>query len=113
MTTDSNRPLANALARFRVMAIVTGIFLILTFVGVTIEWTYRPGEGTFLTVINQIQLIHGFIYVVYVATVIDLWSRARWSLGRLIALLLGGVVPLLSFVLERRLTRELAATLDP
>jgi hypothetical protein len=42
----------------------------------------------------------------------NLWSPMRWSFVRLALMFLGGIVPLLSFILERRLHREVVATLD-
>jgi hypothetical protein len=46
------------------------------------------------------------VYVVYLITVIDLWATMRWGLVRLVAMVLGGVVPVMSFVVERRVHRD-------
>ena len=45
---------------------------------------------------------HGWVYVVYLITVFDLWSTMRWRFGRLVTMALAGVVPVMSFVLERK-----------
>lgn len=95
-----------ALKRYRVMAVITGVMLILVFLGML---RYIPGfprtEGldSALSILSQ---VHGFVYVVYVVTVWQVWSQARWGYGRLASMFFGGVVPLLSFFVEKRVTRE-------
>ncbi len=42
------------------------------------------------------------MYVVYLVTVLDLWSTMRWRFGRLVTMVIAGVVPVMSFVLERK-----------
>ena len=39
-----------------------------------------------------VAILHGWIYVVYLVTVMDLWSTMRWGLGRMAALVVAGVV---------------------
>lgn len=97
------------LLRYRIMAIITGTLLIVVFLGMlrylgVIERT--EGVEEFFGVLAQ---VHGFIYVVYLATVLQLWMQARWGYGRLATLFLGGIVPLLSFFIETRVTREVRA----
>jgi integral membrane protein len=47
---------------------------------------------------------HGFLYMVYLVTAFDLAVRNKWSFGRTLVLLFAGVVPGLSFVVERKAT---------
>ncbi|WP_234983298.1 DUF3817 domain-containing protein [Demequina sp. NBRC 110053] len=100
---------AGALTRYRAMAIVTGVMLILVFLGLL---SYTPlFERTedvdhWLGVLSQ---VHGFIYVIYLVTVMQLWLQARWGYGRLATMFFGGIVPLLSFFIEHRVTREVRA----
>lgn len=95
-----------ALKRYRVMAVITGVMLILVFLGML---RYIPGfprtDGldSALSILSQ---VHGFVYVVYVVTVWQVWSQARWGYGRLASMFFGGVVPLLSFFVEKRVTHE-------
>lgn len=99
-----------ALTRYKVMAIITGGLLIVVFLGML---RYIPALATpeswepFFTILAQ---VHGFVYVVYLATVLQLWLQARWGYGRLATMFLGGVVPLLSFFVEKRIARELSTT---
>jgi integral membrane protein len=84
------------------MAIITGIsLLILVFVIIPIR--YIGGNETPSTYFSP---FHGLMYFLYVLTAFDLVSRMRWGLGRLIKIMLAGCIPFLSFVAERRATRE-------
>ena len=98
-----------ALRRYQVMAIVTGVFLLLVTAGVILKYALGVKNAAVVEVTSVIAMTHGFIYMVYLVTCGDLWTRARWGWGRLATLILGGVVPGLSFVVERRVTREFSA----
>ena len=90
-----------ALRRYRVMAWVTGVMLLILVAEMIVKYAVQPGDDV-LRWIEWIPFAHGWIYVVYLVTVLDLWSVMRWRLGRLAAMVLGGVVPVMSFVVERR-----------
>lgn len=53
-----------------------------------------------------ILVAHGWFYVVYLFACFRIWSLMRWPFSRFIVLALGGVVPLLSFIMETRVARE-------
>ena len=100
------RPAGPALTRYRVMAWVTGVMLLLLVAEMVVKYGFlggQPWEG------DLIAIAHGWVYVVYLVTVFDLWSKLRWPFGRFVALVLAGVVPVLSFVVERRIVREVRA----
>jgi integral membrane protein len=99
----AGKRLGPALTRYRVMAYVTGCFLLLLCAEMIAKYGFRGGESWLG---SWIAITHGWIYVIYLCTVVDLWSKLRWSLGRLVALVLAGVVPLLSFFAERRTTAD-------
>ncbi len=109
----SDPRLAGALTRYRVMAVVTGVFLVTVFLGLL---RYIPGVNepdvvdSFFSVVA---MIHGWIYVIYLVTVVMLWTKMRWGVGRLVYMAAGGVVPLLSFYAERRIAREVAGKVNP
>ena len=52
-----------------------------------------------------ILIAHGWMYVLYLLACFLLWSLMRWSPVLLLAMAGGGVVPFLSFVVEKRITR--------
>ena len=55
---------------------------------------------------------HGWVYVVYLVTVFDLWSKMRWRIGRLATMAAAGVVPVMSFVLERTVHAQSLARIE-
>lgn len=88
-----------ALVRYRVMAYVTGTLLILlVFVAVPIQVL---GNDTPVAILGQ---VHGYLYMVYLVAAADLARRVRFSLTRMVAMFLAGVVPTLAFFCERRVT---------
>ena len=96
--------IGGALLRYRVMAIVTGTaLLLLVFVAIPIQiWGHNDGP------VSVIGTTHGFLFMVYLVTGLDLGIRVRWPLWRLGLVLIAGTVPFLSFVMERSVTHELA-----
>ena len=92
-----------ALRRYRVMAYVTGTMLLLLCLEIVVH--YVANNDAFAWVPR----LHGFVYIVYLVTVWDLWSRMRWSWGRFVTMVLAGVVPVMSFVLEGRVRRDAEA----
>ncbi len=101
--------LAAALTRYRVMAFVTGGFLLLLCTEIVLKYGFNGGQPVLGT---WIAIVHGWIYVIYLVTVIDLWSSLRWGLGRLAALVFAGVVPFLSFWAERRTSADVRQLID-
>ncbi|MBO3094110.1 DUF3817 domain-containing protein [Cellulomonas dongxiuzhuiae] len=101
------RTARGALTRYRVMAWITGVMLLLLTVEMVLKYVLHAGgydaEGELRPVLGAwIAYAHGWIYVLYLATVFQLWSTLRWPLGRLVTMAAAGVVPVMSFVLERR-----------
>jgi integral membrane protein len=94
-----------ALTRFRVVAYVVGVVLVM-FILVAMPLKYFADSPGFVAVIAP---AHGFLYMVYLVVTFDLAVRARWSLRRTALLLLAGTVPLLSFVAERWATARVRA----
>ena len=101
----SRRSADGALLRYRVMAWVVGVMLlVLVFVAVPLRYLADTPE-----VSAVVSPIHGFLYIVYLAVAFDLALRARWTAKGTLLVLLAGVVPLLSFWAERRVTSRVRA----
>jgi integral membrane protein len=93
------------LGRYRVMAYVVGVgLLVLVFVAMPLKYLAHS-DGA----VKLVGPLHGFLYVVYLLVAADLAVKRRWGLGRTALVLLAGTVPFLSFVVERRISREAAA----
>jgi integral membrane protein len=89
-----------ALTRFRVMAYVTGVMLlVLVFVAMPLKYF-----GDSETAIALVGPLHGLLYMIYVVVAFDLAVRSKWSYARTILLLVAGTIPFLSFYVERRAT---------
>ena len=52
------------------------------------------------------QITHGYFYLAYLVVDFVLVTFLRWPITRFLLIAAGGVVPLLSFFTERRITRE-------
>ena len=90
-----------ALSRYRAIAYVVGVVLILLVViGMPMKYL-----GDRPVVVETVGPAHGFLYMVYLVATFDLGRRARWPLGRMVLVMLAGTVPFVSFVAERRVTR--------
>ncbi len=90
-----------ALIRYRIMAYIVGVGLILVFVGIPFQVAGHPG---FEQVIGP---IHGTLYIVYLVAGADLARRAHWTLGRMVLVVVAGFIPFLAFVVERKVTHQL------
>lgn len=90
------------LTRFRVMAYVTGVLLLLL-VFVAMPLKYVGGDDRMVGVVG---VMHGWLYMAYLVTAFMLAHALRWPIRRTLLLLLAGTVPFMSFVMERRVVRE-------
>lgn len=93
--------MSGALTRFRVIAYVVGVVLLLLTAAVVLRYGF--GHPQFSQMISP---VHGFLYMLYVVAVFDLGRRVGWSLGRMVLVMLAGTVPLMSFYAERVVTRR-------
>ena len=94
---------AGALMRYRVMAYVVGVGLILlVFVGMPLQVWAREKWA-----VEIVGTVHGYLYLVYLVSALDLARRAHWRLGRIVAVVAAGFVPFLAFVVEHRVLRQM------
>lgn len=91
-----------AFSRYRIMAFVTGGMLLLLCLEMLLKYVVQVNGFGEPVIGSWVAFVHGWIYVVYAVTVFDLWSRMRWSFGRIVVLVAGGVAPVLSFVMEHQ-----------
>lgn len=120
--------ISGSLTFYRVFAFVTGIMLLILVAKMIMDYgfgyelyaggTTVAGEANTLGFHPQgsivqgeaisywVAVIHGWIYVVYVIAGFRLWYLMSWPIGRLILIVAGGVVPFLSFIVERRIAGE-------
>jgi integral membrane protein len=91
--------------RFRVMALIAGVMsLLLWFVELPV--VYLMDAPDLEAKVKWIPYAHGYIYAFYVLTAIHYAARARWSVPRMLALILAGTLPVASFIAERRIAKN-------
>jgi integral membrane protein len=131
------RPLRAALLRYRVMANVVGVLLIvLVLIGVPLanfdgtsmwgvfgstpaiwtEGTRGHDIGEWITTV--LGIAHGYLYMIFLVMAFLLSRRASWPMAFTLVTLVCGTVPILSFWAERRATQRVrrehaAAAGDP
>jgi integral membrane protein len=102
---DSEQAIAAALQRYRVMANVVGVLLILLIV-IAVPLKYLAGVREPVTVLGT---AHGWLYALFFLSAVDLALRAKWSLKGSVAALVAGTIPFLSFIAEHTVTRKMRA----
>jgi integral membrane protein len=94
------KPILGALLRYRVIAYVVGVGLILlVVVGVPLKYT-----ADISWVVAVVGPLHGVLYVVYLLLTLDLARRIRMNPLVAVAVMLAGTIPFLSFVAERKIS---------
>ncbi|MBW8173769.1 DUF3817 domain-containing protein [Ornithinimicrobium sp. Arc0846-15] len=91
---------------FKVMAFIVGVALLV----LTLHMVLRYGFD--IHILDWWAQPHGFLYMVYLAAVVILGFDLRWGLGKMVGVMLAGVVPFLSFVVERRVSAQAQAQIS-
>ncbi|WP_072802633.1 DUF3817 domain-containing protein [Rhodococcoides yunnanense] len=94
-STEKTKKIASALLRYRVLAYVTGIWLLVLTGEMVAKYIFKVEN-----VPSWIAVVHGWVYLVYLILTIDLAIKVRWPAPRTIGTLLAGTVPFLSFFVE-------------
>ena len=98
----------SALTRYRVMATIVGVLLVvLILVGVPLKYLTADGSdaqqlGEWIT--SYLGVAHGWLYMIFLVTAFLLARRERWELAFTVLTLICGTIPLLSFWAEHRAT---------
>ncbi len=83
------------LNRYRFMAYLVGTLLVILVFGVIIS--SHPIE-------KYLGIAHGYLYMILLGTIADLWRRRRFPLQAVVLVALAGTIPFLSFYAERQIT---------
>ena len=90
-----------AVLRYRVMAYVTGVVLIvLCFVGIPLQVAGYPA------VANDVGVLHGILYIIYLVFAWILSRKLRLATKPTVIMLLAGTIPIMTFIVERWVTRR-------
>ncbi|SDC27201.1 DUF3817 domain-containing protein [Actinokineospora iranica] len=93
-----------ALARFRVLAYIVGVGLLALVVAMVVKYGFD--NATPVAIVGP---AHGFLYAVYLLVAFDLALKARWSVKGTLLVLVAGMIPFVSFVVERKVTHKVRA----
>ena len=104
-TQAPSREIPPALTRYRVMATIVGVLLILLFF-VAVPLHYLADIDGPSSVLGT---AHGWLYGLFFLATVDLALRAKWTLKGFALTVLAGTVPVLSFFAERRATAKMRA----
>ena len=102
-----------AVLRYRVMAYITGVVLIvLCFVGIPLQIAGYPA------VANDVGVVHGILYIIYLVCAWILSRKLALATKPTVIMLLAGTIPVMTFIVERWVTRRfinpaLAAQAEP
>ena len=89
----------SAIGRFRVIAICEGIsFLILLLIAMPLK--YFAGYPQAVLIVGW---IHGFLFIVYIISVIDVKIVKKWSITKSIIALAASLIPLGPFILDKKI----------
>jgi integral membrane protein len=88
-----------ALARFKFIAYLAGVVLILFTIEITLKYSG-------ILEIPWFAQLHGIVYMVYVVIAFDISRRAKLSLRDTFLILIAGTIPVMSFIAESRIRRR-------
>jgi len=91
-----------ALLGYRVMAWTTGLWLIRAVLR-------DRSHLVFHHEIRWIEVVHGWVYFIYVLAAFNLAIKVRWPIGKTIGVLLAGTIPLLGIIVEHFQTKNVKA----
>lgn len=92
----------SALTGYRVMAWLTGIWLIALCYEIILKYVVKVDDPP-----SWIGVVHGWVYFVYLLFTANLAVKVRWPIAKTIGILLAGTIPLLGIIVEQVQTREL------
>ena len=102
----------NLFVAYRVLAIIVGVLLAFCSL-VALPLKYLAEEGSDLQQFGETASImwvaHGWVFMVYVVVAFLLSRKASWTVGFTILALAAGLIPLLIFWVEHRVTQRLRA----
>jgi integral membrane protein len=92
-----------ALLGYRVLAWVTGVWLIALCYEMVMKYGFNDDS------LSWIAVVHGWVYFIYLLFAANLAVKVRWPIGKTVGILLAGTVPLLGIIVEHFQTKALKA----
>ena len=93
-----------ALTRYRVMAWIVGVMLLLLVTAMVLKYGFGVIEST-----GPVAIAHGWLYMIFLVTAFLLSRKARWPIGFTAVILVCGTIPIVSFWAEHHATARVRA----
>lgn len=95
----------NPMSRFRLMSILCGTTLLI------FAFIYMPAKYGFDLIeegsnYRYFSIFHGYLYIVYILTVLQLGVQKGMSYKTMAGLILAGTIPFVSFFTERKIAKK-------
>lgn len=103
--TDDLTKVAGALKFFRVMAVIAGVALLILCVELILHYGFHNEALAWWSP------IHGLLFMAFMASVVNLGTKLRWTWLRMGGYICTAFVPVLSFWLERKVNTGVSALL--
>jgi len=98
-----NELFKSGIGRLRVIAFLEGCsLLLLVFVAMPIKYLLNVPEAT-----QAIGLIHGILFIAFVATTLVISIHHKWNFGRLCMVMASSVLPFGTFYVDRKILSKL------
>ena len=93
------------MSRFRLMSILCGTTLLI------LAFIYMPAKYAFDVIeegsnYRYFSIFHGYLYIVYILTVLQLGVQKGMSYKTMAGLILAGTIPFVSFFTEREIAKK-------
>jgi integral membrane protein len=102
-----NSQLQRAWTIYRNLALIVGIALaVLSFVA--LPYRYILGNEKNAWTVGA-WTAHGWIFPIYLLATLNLSGKLKWPVVKTLLVMIAGTVPLMSFIAERRIAKEIPA----
>ncbi|MGH3936241.1 MAG: DUF3817 domain-containing protein [Pseudonocardiaceae bacterium] len=104
-TGGPSQRVATWLIAYRIAAYATGVMLLLLTVSVVLHYGFDDERLAWSAP------VHGYLYLGYLVSTVLVGTSMQWRPGRMVLVALAGTIPLMSFVAERSVTRDVRTKL--
>lgn len=113
-TTPTGKPITaakqervrSALHWYTTAAWITGVWLLILMTRVVLDYVFKMDIPMWARYIGE---VHGICFMFYLATILNLGTKALWEPTKWVTTALGGVVPFLAFIVEHYRRQEVRA----
>ena len=91
---------------YKYMAFIVGTALAVATVALIARHTTSPEIAT-ANWYGPLWMAHGYLFMVYLVAAFNLSIKRGWSIGKMLIVMVAGTIPLMSFVAENKLAKEI------